>query len=239
MEQEPIIPFVSEEELLAYEQMDDLSPESLAHVGRPHEGAVPHSGRYAWGSGDSPYQRSVDFISHYNALKRAGWTDKEIAKSDELTLNQLRARKSNADANIRHHNVAVARKLKEAGWSTTAIGRKFGTNESTVRGWFDEKVQQHKDASANTANMLADQVSKYKYVEVGKGVEQHLGISTTKLSYSLEMLVQSGKYKIQDIYLDRGGKNKSTRMQVLTEADTPKTEIYANQDKIASPNLGV
>jgi len=239
MELEPIIPFVSEEELLAYEQLDDFSAESLAHIGKPHEGAVPHSGRYAWGSGASPYQRSVDFISHYKALKKAGLTDKEIAKGDGLTLNQLRARKSNANADIRHHDVAVARKLKEAGWSTTAIGRKFGVNESTVRGWFDEKVQQHKDASANTANMLADQVDKYKFVEVGKGVEQHLGISTTKLSYSLEMLVQSGKYKIQDIYLDRGGKNKSTRMQVLTKVDTPKKEIYENKDKIAIPNLGV
>ena len=239
MEQEPILPFVSEEELIAYEQMDDVGRDSLAHIGKPHEGAVPHSGRYAWGSGESPYQRSVDFISHYNVLKKAGWTEKEIAESDELTLNQLRARMSNAKATVRHHNVAVARKLREAGWSPTAIGRKFGVNESTVRGWFDEDVQKRKDASANTANMLADQVSAYKYVEVGKGIEQHLGISSTKLSYSLEMLVQSGKYKVEDIYLDRGGKNNSTRMQVLTKVDTPKKEIYDNKDKIAIPNMGV
>lgn len=238
MAQEPIFPFYGDDELEAYERMVE-SEEALEHVGRPHEGAVPHSGRYAWGSGVSPYQRSVDFISHYNALQRAGWTDKQIAEADNLTLNQLRARKSNANADIRHHNVAVARKLKEAGWSTTAIGKKFGVNESTVRGWFDEQVQKNKDASAATANMLADQVKKYGYVEVGKGVEQHLGISSTKLGYSLDMLEQSGLYRVQDIYLDRGGKNKSTRMQVLVKADTPTKEIYDHKDKIAIPNLGV
>ena len=238
MDSELIFPFDDEAELLAYEELVE-SEDALAHIGKPHEGAIPHSGRYAWGSGESPYQRSVDFISHYNALQRAGWTDKEIAKADGLTINQLRARRSNSKADIRHHNVAVARKLKAAGWSNTAIGNKFGVRESTVRGWFDEQVQKNKDASANTANMLAEQVDRFKFVEVGKGIEEHLGVSSTKLGYSLDMLEQSGKYRVQDIYLDQGGKNKKTRMQVLVKVDTPTTEIYANKDKIAIPNLGV
>ena len=238
MQSEPIFPYSDDEEFAAYERLVE-NEEALEHIGKPHEGAVPHSGRYAWGSGESPYQRSVDFISHYNALQKAGWTDKEIAKADGLTISQLRARKSNSNADIRHHNVAVARKLKEAGWSTSAIGRKFGVRESTVRGWFDEQVQKNKDASANTANMLADQGKQYKFVEVGKGIEQYLGVSGTKLGYSLDMLEQSGRYRVQDIYLDQGGKNKKTRMQVLVDADTPTKEIYANKDKIAIPNLGV
>ena len=238
MELEPVYSDIDAEVYAAFEELN-AGDDALAHIGKPHEGAIPHSGRYAWGSGESPYQRSVDFISHYNALQKAGWTDKEIAKADGLTISQLRARKSNSNADIRHHNVAVARKLKAAGWSNTAIGKHFGVRESTVRGWFDEQVQKNKDASANTANMLADQVAKYGFVEVGKGIEQHLGVSSTKLGYSLDMLEQSGKYRVQDIYLDQGGKNKKTRMQVLVAIDTPTKEIYANKDKIAIPNLGV
>lgn len=234
---EPMIPYTDEAFRYLFEY--DNPENALAHVGKPHDGAIPHSGRYAWGSGDSPYQRSLDFMTHYNALRKAGHTDKQIAEADGLTLNQLRARKSNAGADVRHHNVAVATKLKEAGWSTTAIGRKFGVNESTVRGWLDEDVQKRKDASLGTANMLADQVKQFKYVEVGKGVEQYLGVSRTKMDYALEMLKQSGQYEIKDIRIDQGQRGKKTRMQILVPVDTERKEIYDNKDKIAIPNLGV
>ena len=234
---EPLIPYTEEAFRALFE--NDTPENTLAHVGKPHDGPIPHSGRYAWGSGESPYQRSLDFMTHYNALRKSGWTDKQIAEADQLTLNQLQARKSNAGADVRHHNVAVATKLKEAGWSTTAIGRKFGVNESTVRGWLDEDVQKRKDASLGTANMLADQVKQFKYVEVGKGVEQHLGVSATKLSYALEMLKQSGKYEVQDIRIDQGAKGKKTRIQVLVPVGTERKEIYDHKDKIAIPNLGV
>ena len=36
----------------------------LAHVGTPHEGATPHSGRYAWGSGENPSQRPHTFLEN-------------------------------------------------------------------------------------------------------------------------------------------------------------------------------
>lgn len=234
---EPLIPYTEEAFRALFES--DTPENALAHVGKPHDGPIPHSGRYAWGSGESPYQRSLDFMTHYNALSRSGMSDKQIAEADGLTLNQLRARKSNASADVRHHNVAVATKLKAAGWSTTAIGRKFGVNESTVRGWLDEDVQKRKDASLGTANMLADQVKQFKYVEVGKGVEQHLGVSATKLSYAIEMLKQSGQYEVQDIRIDQGVKGKKTRIQVLVPVGTERKEIYDHKDKIAIPNLGV
>ena len=234
---DPLIPYTEEAFRALFES--DTPENALAHVGKPHDGPIPHSGRYAWGSGESPFQRSLDFMTHYNALRKSGMTDKQIAEADGLTLNQLRARKSNASADVRHHNVAVASKLKAAGWSTTAIGRKFGVNESTVRGWLDEDVQKRKDASLGTANMLADQVKQFKYVEVGKGVEQYLGVSGTKLNYALEMLKQSGQYEVQDIRIDQGAKNKKTRIQVLVPVGTERKEIYDHKDQIAIPNLGV
>lgn len=237
MQLEPIFPF-SDEELFAMAQLDG-DGNYLAHIGKPHEGSIPHSGRYAWGSGDSPYQHSVDFISHYNMLKQQGFSEKQIAKADGMTINQLRARKSNATAEVRHHNVAVAKKLRAAGWSMTAIGNKLGVRDTTVYGWFDEDVQRRKDASANTANMLAEQVKQYGFVEVGKGVAQNLGISSTKLSYSLDMLTQSGKYRIQNIKLSTGDKNRKTTMQVLVPAETTAKDVYDNKNRIAIPNKGV
>ena len=41
-----------------------------------HYGVKRRSGRYPWGSGDSPYQHSGDFLSRVEELKKDGKTDK-------------------------------------------------------------------------------------------------------------------------------------------------------------------
>lgn len=221
----------------------DMKPatpgEVLEHIGRPHEGYRPHSGRYPWGSGEDAYQRSVDFNSHVQSLKAKGWTNKDIAKADGMTIKELVGRLSNAQASIRRADIAEARHLREKGWSRSAIARKMGVNESSIREWEKKEIQDRKDQSLNTANMLADQVKQYGYVEVGKGINRYLGISTTKLDYALLSLKDSGKYEVQEIYVEQPGTHKPTRMQVLVKAGTPKKEIYENKANIAIPGKGV
>ena len=43
-----------------------------------HYGMPRRSGRYPWGSGDNPYQRSKDFISQYEELKKSGQKKEDI-----------------------------------------------------------------------------------------------------------------------------------------------------------------
>ena len=43
-----------------------------------HYGIKRRSGRYPWGSGDNPYQRSGDWISRVDELKKSGMNEKEI-----------------------------------------------------------------------------------------------------------------------------------------------------------------
>ena len=45
-----------------------------------HYGILRKSGRYPWGSGGTPYQRSKTFYSMYNELKATGMTDTKIAE---------------------------------------------------------------------------------------------------------------------------------------------------------------
>ncbi len=221
----------------------DMKPETpgevLEHIGRPHEGYRPHSGRYPWGSGQDAYQRSVDFNSHVQSLKAKGWTNKDIAKADGMTIKELVGRLSNAQAAIRRADIAEARHLKEKGWSRSAIARKMGVNESSIREWEKKEIQDRKDEALNTANMLADQVAQYGYVEVGKGINRYLGVSNTKLDYALLSLKDSGKYEVQEIYVEQNGTHKPTRIQVLTKAGVPKKEIYENKSRIAIPGEGV
>ena len=48
----------------------DISSDSLEHYGMPRR-----SGRYPWGSGENPYQRTGDFISRYNEMRSKGMTE--------------------------------------------------------------------------------------------------------------------------------------------------------------------
>lgn len=219
---------------------EDEDFQYLVHYGTPR-----HSGRYPWGSGENPYQRSKDFKSHYDSLRKKGWTDKQIAESmstkdNPMSINQLRARVSVAGASVRKADVEHAMKLKEKGYSTSAIARNMGVNESTVRQYLNPEIQRRKDLSMSTYNLLADQVKQYKYVDVGSGEEARIGVSKTKMKYALEMLKISG-YRVQEVYVDQPGSKgkKKTKHVVLVKEDTPTSEIYENLGKIAIPNKGV
>ncbi len=59
-----------------------------------HYGTPRHSGRYPWGSGGDPYQRSISFLSVINELKKEGMTEREICQHLGMTSSELRARRS-------------------------------------------------------------------------------------------------------------------------------------------------
>lgn len=51
-----------------------------------HYGTKRHSGRYPWGSGETPYQHSGDFISRIDKLKSQGMSENEILEAINATL---------------------------------------------------------------------------------------------------------------------------------------------------------
>ena len=59
------------EEIESYIGSASMSDEEfLEHYGMPRR-----SGRYPWGSGDDPYQRSRDFLGRVEELKKTGWKE--------------------------------------------------------------------------------------------------------------------------------------------------------------------
>ena len=66
---------------MSFDEHDDV----LIHYGTPR-----HSGRYPWGSGENPYQRTDDFLSRVEKLKKEGLSDTEIAKFMDLSTGQFR-----------------------------------------------------------------------------------------------------------------------------------------------------
>ena len=51
----------------------------LEQKGTPHQGPIPHSGRYKYGSGENPYQRAKTWQDTVAKYRRESLNDTEIA----------------------------------------------------------------------------------------------------------------------------------------------------------------
>lgn len=204
--------------------------DTLKHYGMPRR-----SGRYPWGSGGNP-QRHTSFRGHVQELRKQGLSDVEIARGQGMTTTQLRARLSLEKAEERNANMSEAIRLKDKGYSNMEIGRRMGLNESSVRSLLDPVLAERASVTRATANMLKDAVDQKKFVDVGIGVENYMGVSRTKLTTALAELEQQG-YRIHNVNVEQlGMPGQFTRVKVLAiPTDKPKEqwkEIVRDVSKI-------
>lgn len=197
-----------------------------------HYGILRRSGRYPWGSGENPYQSLSGFLSSVHELRKKGLTEAEIAKSMGITTTQLRARISMARSEKRAADVAMALRLKDKGYSNVAIGKRMGINESSVRSLLNPILQERAEITATVAKMLKENADSKRYIDIGAGTENHLGISKTKLNTAIAMLQEQG-YKVQYVKVPQVGvPGNFTSVKVLTPPDVTYSELYKNQHKI-------
>lgn len=191
-----------------------------------HYGTPRHSGRYPWGSGKDP-QSSHDILGTIAELKSKGLTDTEIARGLGLTTTQLRAQRSIATNAARQGRIDQAVKLRTAGNSLTAIGKEMGINESSVRSLLAASEKDDKDVLTTVSNMLRDQVAEKKYVDIGEGVETHVGVSATKLKTAVAILQEEG-YTVHNVQTPQvTGQNKTT-VKVLAPPGTTYRDVKEN-----------
>ena len=207
--------------------MPDFSDE-LIHYGTPR-----HSGRYPWGSGDNPYQHELNFRNHYKDLKKEGFTDVEIAKGMGMSTTELRAKLSIAKDRIKMEEMREARRLKEKGMSTSAIGRRMGKNESSIRLLLDEDMAEKRSQAGIMADELKKNIAKTKYLDIGPGAEIALGISSTKLKTIVAMLKEEG-YTTHNIPVQQLGTGNNTTIKVLAPPDTEWKTVVNNKERIHS-----
>ena len=203
--------------------------EYLAHYGTPR-----HSGRYPWGSGGPEEQNNRDFLASVDALKKKGLTEKQIAEGMGLTTTELRNKKRIAVNEQRQANINEAQRLKEKGMSPTAIGKQMGVNESTVRSWSAPGARDKATKLQTTANMLRTSVDEHKYLEIGRGVEAHLGVNRSTLLAAIAALKEEG-YKVHYLQEPQAFTKNKTTIKVLTGPDVKTNEVAANKTKIRLP----
>ena len=229
------------EEILSCMSPDDISDDELMHYGTKR-----HSGRYPWGSGDSPFQRSGDFLSRVQELKKEGFSEKEIVDALKLgSTSQLRAAYQVANHERRRLMVDSAKSMAEDGMGATEIGRELANryglkkpvSESTVRSYLNSKTEENMNAAMNTAEKLKAELKSKKMVDVGKGVERELGVSSSKMDEALAMLEMEG-YNIVGVSVPQvNNPKKRTTVKVLCEPGDYKSqqrELYQDPSKIKS-----
>lgn len=198
----------------------------ISHYGMPRR-----SGRYKWGSGEDPEQRGKSFLGRADELAKKGLSEKEIAEGLGLNVSQLRAKKSLAKAEQRKTDTAQALRLKEKGCSNVEIGRRMDINESSVRALLNPAIQQRSEVTSVTANMLKDSVAKKEYIDIGIGVERHIGVSRTKLKTALSQLEEEG-YLVSYVPVEQLGTGKKTSVMVLSKPNKAETvEIIKLRNK--------
>lgn len=214
----------------------------LFHYGTPHQGATPHSGRYAWGSGEKSEQRAND-IRAFALQKRQEinpdtgkkYTETEIAQAWGVSTTEYRKIMSTSKAQERAANIAKAIQYRDQGMNPALIAEKMDVPESTVRSWLLPKAEAEATKTANIVNALREQVDDKLYLDIGKGVGPQMGITDTKLKNAVYQLEQEG-YKVQTIKVEQAtNPRQKTTIQVLTKDDVPWQEVNENREKIRSP----
>ena len=205
----------------------------LSHYGTPR-----HSGRYPWGSGKDPFQSADSLAEAINTMRGSGMSETEIASALGLSTTEYRARKSIALAERRAAREAQALRLKETGMSNRAIGREMGINESSVRSLLDPALSKKANKSVDLADKLAEEVGKDGIIDIGKGVDQYVGCSSTQLANSVAILKEKG-YKVYYVKVDQVNTKNQTTLKVLVPPDMDYPTLIKNRDKIRVPGVRV
>lgn len=201
-----------------------------------HYGIKRRSGRYPWGSGKKSSRNASDFLSTIDVLEKDGFNEKQIAEYFGLQTKQLRAYKSNAHNEVRAAKAAMALRLKDKGYSNSEIGRRMGINESSVRSLLDPAISMRKNAATNTAEMLEKEIASKKYIDVGGGVENQIGVSRNTLDNAVEQLRAKG-YTYHYLKVEQLGTGKFTSIKVLAAPEVTYKEVKDNQSKVTSPGF--
>jgi len=225
-----------------------------------HYGILRKSGRYPWGSGENPLQRSKTFLDTIEQHKKIdGMTESEIAKAyspvdkdgnvikdEQMTVADLRATKSRAGNEVKQEQIRTAQRLRDKGMGPSAIARQMSTDEkkvseSTVRSLLEPGRLEKLDILQSTADMLKRQVEEKGFIDVGANVEKDLpigdnpstriGISPDKFKTALSMLKEEG-YNVHPVHIQQAGTGERTKYLVLTKPGVTKQEAFANRDKI-------
>lgn len=199
-----------------------------------HYGIKYRSGRYPYGSGEDPYQH--DGSNHWSyeetkELRRQGLSDAQIADYFGISQSDFRRYQSQGHSDKRAAQQAQAVQLRDKGMSLRAIGERMDISESQVRNLLNPTLNKRALANSQLKDVLKEQVDEKGHIDVGKGVEQQLLVSDTKLKQAIKNLEEEG-YVVSYPRIEQMGTGHKTTVMVLSPPGTPKNYVYNHLDEI-------
>nr|DAN51140.1 MAG TPA: RNA-dependent RNA polymerase [Caudoviricetes sp.] len=214
----------------------NLEEAYLEHQGTPHQGSIPHSGRYKWGSGENSYQRATSWSDTVAKYRKTGLTDTQIATKLGITTSEFRARNTIANQTIRLKNQSMIMELHEKGLGPTEISRRTGIPESSVRMNLNEQVRHNVNRMESVKNDLKALIKENQYLDVGLGSAQQLGIKENTLKRAVQQLEAEG-YHMHKVYVKNATNDDHwVEMKVLTKESNPDI-VREHKHEIVPPNL--
>lgn len=195
----------------------------LAHYGTPHEGSVPHSGRYEWGSGEEGEQRKDWFNDTVNAFKKENpnLTNAEIAANFGMTQSELRQRITAASAEKKQYQRRMVLKMDEKGYSVNTMAKELGVSPGTVRNILNPVYKERYNAVQTTANVMRKAIKDQGAIDIGAGVDIQMGVSEVKFKGAVKQLMDEG-YQRYWIPVEQLGTGMKTNVKVLVDPEQVK-----------------
>ena len=204
--------------------------EYLAHYGTPRK-----SGRYPWCSGGPDLgsnHRNLSLLGIIEIAKSQGLSDKQIYEGLGMKSSEFRAQKTIEIAARKAERVRRADYLVNTKkMSKSAAARDMGIPESTLRTLLKPGAAERAGILMTTANELEGEVLKKKWVDVGAGVSNHMGIAETKLTAALNILKQKG-YMVHGYKVPQVGNKTETSFKVLGLPGTTQKQAWMERDQL-------
>ena len=175
-----------------------------------------------------------DFYNTRNRLKESGLSDEEIRKSLNMSTTDYRAMNQIGKAAKREEEFRIIRELADKGYSNVEIGKRLDPprGESSVRALRDEAFQLRNKNTANTAEMLKNEVDSKGFIDIGKGVEIGCGVSKERFNTAVTMLELQG-YEVYSIDLEQvTNPGRYTKLKVLCPPGTNYKDILNHPEDI-------
>lgn len=190
-----------------------------------HYGVKRRSGRYPWGSGDNPFQRSGDLLSRVDELKSQGLTEKQIAENIGLSTTDLRMQLRVARHERQQLEYDRIRSLRDDCYGYTEIGRMMNKPESSVRTILNSNNEASRNKARTTADILKKELEEKGILDIGAGAELELGCSSGTLKEAVFILETEG-YKHFGVGMSQvTNTRQQTNLDLIAKSDKEINEL--------------
>ena len=222
-----------------YHPTAKIPDNELYHVGKTKEESSQGigSGRYPVGSGKDPFQHTDnEFYRTYRRLVKSGMSSKEIADYFGYSLRDLRSAVTVAHTEKVEKEQKLVRSLYDQGFGVPEIAVKTGLGERTVYNRLNPKGTSKKQSLDAVVNRLQNEMDRKRFLDIGEGVENNLGVSKEKLNAAVKAMTDTGDYVVLPNYKLPQPTNpgKFTTVKILAPAGTTYGDVKNNLSELKS-----